>query len=96
MKSLQGFQITGFRCFWIPGNSLVKGRMVVLAAVTAYNAKVVHALERDAISFQVVDRSTGDGVPGKYAVEWPGVARPMIEWEFDSCTENFPFREINQ
>jgi lipopolysaccharide transport system ATP-binding protein len=67
------------RCH-IPGNFLAEGRVFVLAAISTYNPTVVHALENDAVSFQVVDRSTGDGVRGVYASEWPGVVRPMLEW----------------
>ncbi len=66
----------------IPGNFLSEGRVIVrFAAVSSYNPTVVHALERDAVSFQVVDKSEGDGVRGPYANDWPGVIRPMLEWE---------------
>ena len=65
---------------WIPGNFLAEGRMFVTAAVSSYNPTVLHAAEHDAVSFQVVDRSTGDGVRGPYAGDWPGVVRPMLAW----------------
>jgi lipopolysaccharide transport system ATP-binding protein len=68
---------------WIPGNFLAEGRVTVLVAVSTYNPTVVHALERDAVSFQVVDRSDGDGVRGEYVNDWPGVIRPMLEWSID-------------
>ena len=64
----------------IPGNFLAEGRVSVLAAVSSYDPTVIHALERDAVSFQVVDRSGGDAVRGPYAGDWPGVVRPMLEW----------------
>lgn len=64
----------------LPGNFLAEGRVFVLAALSTYNPTAVHAMERDAVSFQVVDRSTGTGVRGEYASEWPGVVRPMLEW----------------
>ncbi len=64
----------------IPGNFLAEGRHLVLAAISSYNPTRVHALETDAVAFQVVDRSVGDGVRGDYANEWPGVVRPMLEW----------------
>jgi lipopolysaccharide transport system ATP-binding protein len=68
----------------IPGNFLAEGRVIVrYAAVSSYNPTRVHALERDAVSFQVVDRSDGDGVRGEYSNEWPGVVRPMLEWALD-------------
>jgi lipopolysaccharide transport system ATP-binding protein len=65
----------------IPGNLLAEGRLFVLAAVSSYNPTVVHVSERDAVSFQVIDRSEGDGVRGHFVAEWPGAVRPMLDWE---------------
>ena len=64
----------------IPANFLAEGRVFVLAAISTYNPTMVHAIEHDAVSFQVVDRSSGDGVRGEFVNEWPGVVRPMFEW----------------
>jgi lipopolysaccharide transport system ATP-binding protein len=64
----------------IPGNFLAEGRVTVRAVVSTYNPLVIHAQEADAIAFQVVDRSEGDGVRGVYTNEWPGVVRPMLDW----------------
>jgi lipopolysaccharide transport system ATP-binding protein len=72
---------------WIPGNFLAEGRVHVLAAVSTYNPTVVHALEPDAVAFQVSDRSTGDGVRGEYVGDWPGVVRPMLRWSIDRVDE---------
>ena len=69
-------------CCEIPGNFLAEGRFFVLAAANTYNPDRNHFLERDVVSFQVVDRSEGDGVRGEYAGgSWPGVLRPMLKWE---------------
>ena len=66
----------------VPGNFFAEGRIFILAAVVTYNPDVLHAIERDAISFQVVDHSHGDGVRGDYAgAVWPGVIRPMVPWK---------------
>ncbi len=65
----------------IPGNTLAEGRVIVrYAAISSYNPTRVHAIETDAVSFQVVDKSEGDGVRGPYANDWPGVMRPMLTW----------------
>lgn len=64
----------------IPGNFLAEGRVIVTVAVSTFNPPVAHAIERDAIAFQVVDRSEGDGVRGEATGDWPGVVRPMLEW----------------
>ncbi|HST51625.1 MAG TPA: ABC transporter ATP-binding protein [Pyrinomonadaceae bacterium] len=65
----------------VPGNFLAEGRISVLAAVCTYNPDIVQALERDAISFQVFDNSEGDGVRGTFTGTWPGVVRPMLDWQ---------------
>jgi len=68
----------------IPGNFLAEGQIFVLAAVGSYNPNVLHAIERDAVSFQVIDRSEGDGARGAYAgSEWPGVVRPLLTWHVE-------------
>jgi lipopolysaccharide transport system ATP-binding protein len=68
----------------IPGNFLAEGNFFVLAAIGSYNPNVVHALEQNVISFQVVDHSCGDGVRGEFAgSDWPGVIRPMLDWRVE-------------
>jgi lipopolysaccharide transport system ATP-binding protein len=71
----------------IPGSFLAEGRVTVTTAVSTYNPTVVHALEPDAVAFQVVDRTEGDGVRGVYANEWPGVVRPLLDWHVESVSE---------
>ena len=70
----------------IPGNFLAEGRVLVTVAVSTYDPIVVHALERDAVAFQIVDRSTGDAVRGPYVNEWPGVVRPMLDWRVENTS----------
>jgi lipopolysaccharide transport system ATP-binding protein len=65
----------------IPAHLLAEGRVFVLAALVSYSPDVFHALERDIVSFQVVDRRNADAVREHYAGHWPGVVRPKLEWE---------------
>jgi lipopolysaccharide transport system ATP-binding protein len=65
----------------VPGNFLAEGQIFVLAAVCSYNPDLVHLIERDVVSCQVVDRSEGDGSRGEYCGIWPGVVRPMLAWD---------------
>jgi lipopolysaccharide transport system ATP-binding protein len=65
---------------WIPGNFLAEGQVYVTVGVSTYNPTVLHAAQEDAVAFQVVDRSTGDGARGPYTGDWPGVVRPMLRW----------------
>jgi lipopolysaccharide transport system ATP-binding protein len=68
----------------IPGNFLAEGRFIATVAVSSFNPTVIHALERDAVAFQVVDRSEGDGVRGEWANDYPGVVRPMLDWRVET------------
>ena len=65
----------------IPENFLAEGTHNVLVAIGTYNPNAIHALERDAVSFVVVDISEGNSVRGVYAGgNWPGVIRPNLTW----------------
>ena len=66
-----------------------EGQLFIAAAVCSYNPDLVHALEYDVVSFQIVDRSEGDGVRGEYAGNWPGVVRPMLEWHVEPAPAAF-------
>ncbi|MGE0882722.1 MAG: ABC transporter ATP-binding protein [Blastocatellales bacterium] len=70
----------------IPGNFFAEGRIFVTAGIGTYNPNVLHALEHDAVAFQVFDRSEGIGVRGDYVGEWPGVLRPMLQWTVTTGT----------
>ncbi|HXG30287.1 MAG TPA: ABC transporter ATP-binding protein [Thermodesulfobacteriota bacterium] len=67
----------------IPGNLLSEGLKRVLVALTTHNPNEVLAIERDAVSFMVVDRSEGDGARGEFTGYFPGVMRPLLYWEVD-------------
>jgi lipopolysaccharide transport system ATP-binding protein len=64
----------------IPGNFLAEGQFRVLVGLTTHNPNEVLVLERDAVSFVVVDHSEGDGVRGEFAGPYPGALRPSLEW----------------
>jgi lipopolysaccharide transport system ATP-binding protein len=68
----------------IPANFLAEGRLIVTVAVSSFNPLIAHAVERDAVAFQMVDRSEGEGVRGVFTNEWPGVVRPMLDWNVES------------
>jgi len=65
----------------IPGNFFAEGGVFVTAAVSSLLPTVVHAIETDAVAFHVLDPSEGDGVRGEAADDFPGIVRPMLEWE---------------
>ncbi len=65
----------------IPGNFLAEGQVFVQVEIGTHNPTRIHVKVQDAISFQVVDHSNGDGVRGEYVGEWPGVVRPMLKWQ---------------
>lgn len=64
----------------VPAHFLAEGRLFVLAAISSLNPTVVHAMEADAVSFHVVDRTQGDGARGEWASDVPGVIRPLLQW----------------
>lgn len=63
-----------------PGNFFAEGKVFVHAGVSTFNPTMVHAFVQEAVAFEVIDRTRGEGVRGEYAQDWPGVVRPMLEW----------------
>ena len=70
------------RCL-VPAHLLAEGQFFILAAICSYNPDQIHALERDAVSFQTVDQHDLDRVREKYARLWPGALRPRLEWNVE-------------
>jgi homopolymeric O-antigen transport system ATP-binding protein len=64
----------------IPGNFFSEGRVTLNVAVVSHDPRIGHAVELDAVAFQVVDRSEGDGARGTSGADWPGVVRPKFDW----------------
>lgn len=65
---------------WIPGNFLAEGTVVAHAAISTMDPVMIHAHERDAVAFQVVDSLEGGTARGDYAGQIPGVVRPLLRW----------------
>ena len=66
---------------WVPGNYLAEGTIIVGAAVSTMDPVHIHAYERDAIAFQVVDNFSGETARGDYGGPMMGVVRPLLRWE---------------
>jgi lipopolysaccharide transport system ATP-binding protein len=65
----------------IPGNLLAEGSMLGHVAIMShFPATVLHAQERNAVAFQVVDSPAGDSARGDYIGPMPGVMRPLLRW----------------
>lgn len=66
---------------WIPGNLLAEGSLIGHASVMShYPSTIVHAYERNAVAFQVVDSPAGDSARGDYVGPMPGLVRPLLSW----------------
>lgn len=67
----------------VPAHLLAEGQIFILAAVCSYNPDHIHALERDAVSFQTIDQYDVEKVREKYTRPWPGALRPKLEWRVE-------------
>jgi lipopolysaccharide transport system ATP-binding protein len=65
---------------WIPGNLLSEGSYVIGAAVSTMDNELIHFWERDAVSFQVVERLGEVSARGTYMGSIPGAIRPLLDW----------------
>lgn len=74
----------------VPANFLNEGTISILAGVST-NPNTLHALERDAITFRILDDFQEGGARGNYSREWPGGAvRPLLDWTFQYEEREFP------
>jgi lipopolysaccharide transport system ATP-binding protein len=71
----------------LPGNLLAEGAVNISVFVASHNPFTLHAEERDAVAFHVVDRTTGEGVRGPFVGHWPGVVRPDLAWDVSQATD---------
>lgn len=66
----------------VPGNLLAEGRIFVSIVVNTYLfVSLEHASANNVVSFNVFDSFNGDSVRGDFNAPWPGLVRPMLEWE---------------
>jgi lipopolysaccharide transport system ATP-binding protein len=65
---------------WIPGNFLSEGTVIVCAGIRTEEPLILHAWERDAVAFQVIDSIEGDSARGDYLGPMPGIIRPRLKW----------------
>jgi lipopolysaccharide transport system ATP-binding protein len=65
----------------IPEKFLAEGKYTVLVAVGNYNPNMIHVLLKQALTFSVSDNLDTIGTVKKGVIEsWPGLIRPMLEW----------------
>jgi lipopolysaccharide transport system ATP-binding protein len=65
----------------VPGNLLAEGSLIAHVSIMShYPATILHAYERNAVAFQVVDSPVGDSARGDYIGPMPGVMRPLLHW----------------
>lgn len=65
----------------VPGNLLAEGALTVTVSInTLMDGNLTHALERDAVRFQVVDSLDENSARGLYGGPVQGVMRPLLTW----------------
>jgi lipopolysaccharide transport system ATP-binding protein len=66
---------------WVPGNILAEGSVVVGVAIMKIEPFTIYFHEQDAVSFNVIDYMLGDSARGSYTLGFPGVVRPLCNWD---------------
>jgi lipopolysaccharide transport system ATP-binding protein len=67
---------------WIPGNLLAEGMQIVGLALMRYNPYEVIFHEQEALAFDVMDVFDNTSARGMYEGAFPGVVRPILEWNY--------------
>jgi lipopolysaccharide transport system ATP-binding protein len=71
----------------IPGNLLSEGTVFVTASLHTPHPEICHFLEKDVVTFQVVDSIEGDSARGDWGGDFNGAVRPLLNWR-TRCLEN--------
>lgn len=66
---------------WIPGNMLAEGNHIISVAIIRINPFYIYFHEMDALRFTVRDYMRGDSARGTYTLDFPGVVRPLLQWQ---------------
>jgi lipopolysaccharide transport system ATP-binding protein len=66
---------------WIPENILAEGTFTAGLAIFNPAPFILHALAPNALTFKVVDHMRGDSARGNYNAGFPGIVRPLLNWE---------------
>ncbi len=65
----------------IPGNFMAEGQFNISVGVGNYNPNITHVFQENVLAFEVFDDTTGEGVRKMASGAWPGMMRPMLEWQ---------------
>jgi len=66
---------------WIPGNLLPEGIFSISVALFLPNPVDILVHEHDALSFEIYTDFSKLSARGNYADDFPGVVRPLIQWD---------------
>ncbi len=66
---------------WLPPNFLAEGIIIVGVAILTSDPFFVHVHERDVVSFNMVDSCNEISSRGDYVGTFPGMIRPLLEWD---------------
>lgn len=67
----------------IPENFMSEGQFTISVGVGNYNPDIVHVFQENLLAFEVYDDTVGEGVRGKAGGSWPGMVRPMLQWNIE-------------
>lgn len=66
---------------WIPGNLLAEGTFSIGIALFKQTPFLIHAYEQNVLSLKVIDNMDGKSTRGQYTDGFPGIVRPLLNWE---------------
>jgi len=73
---------------WIPGNLLPEGRFSISVALFVPNPVDILVHEKQVLQFELYTDFGKQTARGNYAADFPGIIRPLLNWELQAKTEN--------
>ena len=66
---------------WIPGNLMSEGSFTINFALFSLNPINILLMEEKVLVINIVDELKGNTARGEYLLEFPGLIRPLLQWD---------------
>ncbi len=70
---------------WLPANFMSEGTYIVSSAVFNHKKGLIHFHEKENVVFNIVESHEGITSRGDSPGRFPGLIRPLLDWEISNC-----------
>ncbi len=74
---------------WIPGNIISEGKLSINIALFKPSPLEIFLLAEKVLTINIIDEIRGDSARGDYALNFPGIIRPLLKWSAKKNITNY-------